>query len=322
MPPKTKLPDFSRLALSPITLLRGAEEYFLHSATQALRELAVKQDPQVELIYVDASGYEPNMLQVWTSPSLFDEPRHIEIDAVDSANDAFLNDMITHIEQEEIPAEVTMVLRHRKGNRGKRLLDLIAAKKYPTIPCQPLKGERDKVAFAAQFFKQAKRDISPNALTVLVQATGSELSELAAACKQLAADTSGRITPDVVNTYYGGRVETTGFKVADAAVAGDVSTALTLLRHALSTGLDPVPLVAVLASKLRAMALVSVDQGGKMAPWQQQRARRELRGWSESGLARAMCAVADADAAVKGETRNPEYAVEKAVLSIAQARGH
>lgn len=322
MPPKAKLPNVSNLTLAPITLLKGTEGYFVDAATDRLRELAQEQDPNVEMIWVDASVYEPNMLQVWTSPSLFDERRHIVVDALEAMNDAFLADMIAYIEAGGVDPDTTIVLRHQRGQRGKRLLDLIGERKFPVVACDPIKRDGDKEAFAASLFTRARREASPDAIRALVEATGSDLRELAAACKQLIADTTDRITPDVVETYYGGRVETTGFRVADAAVAGNAAAAVTMLRQALATGLDPVPIVAVLASKLRTMALVSANHGQKLPPWQRDRARRELRGWSASGLAEAIVAVADADAAVKGESRYPEYAVEKAVLTIAGSRGH
>ncbi len=322
MPPKKKALNISAIKLAPVTLLKGSEGYFVDAATDRLRALALERDPNVEMIWVDASVYEPNMLQVWTSPSLFDERRHIVVDALEATNDAFLADMIQYVSEVGEESENTVVLRHQKGTRGKKLMDLIAKRKFPVIPCDPLTRDSDKVDFASQLFRDAKRDISPDAVRALVEATGNDLRELASACKQLISDTSGRITPDVVDTYYGGRVETTGFKVADAAVAGNATGAVTLLRHALATGVDPVPIVAVLASKLRTMALVSANHGQNLPPWQRDRARRELRGWSANGLAEAICAVADADAAVKGESREPEFAVERAVLTIAAARGH
>lgn len=325
MPPAKKKPlRLDTITLAPITLLKGSEGYFVDAATDRLRDLALQADPSVEIIWIDASTYEPNMLSVWTSPSLFDERRHLVVDGVDATNDAFLTDMIDYVsstENDGQAAETTIVLRHQRGTRGKKLLDLLAKRKFPVIACDPLTREADKVDFAAGLFRGAGRDISPDALRSLVEATGNDLRELAAACKQLIADTGGRITPDVVDTYYGGRVEVTGFKVADAAVSGDASSAVTLLRHALATGVDPVPIVAVLASKLRTMALVSGNYAPKLPPWQVDRARRELRGWSASGLAEAILAVADADAAVKGESREPQFAVERAVLTIAGARG-
>ena len=146
-------------------------------------------------------------------------------------------------------------------------------------------------------------------------------------CSQLIADTTGTITADLVDRYYGGRVEATGFRVADAAAAGRTTEAVTMLRHALEVGVDPVPLVAVLAMKLRSLAKVSASGGradpGRlgMAPWQIDRARQELRGWTPEGLAGAITAVADADAQVKGESRDPRYAVERAVLRVCAAHG-
>jgi DNA polymerase-3 subunit delta len=139
-----------------------------------------------------------------------------------------------------------------------------------------------------------------------------------------------------VDRYYGGRVEATGFKVADAAIAGQTDEALGLLRHALSSGVDPVPIVAVLAMGLRSLAKVSsagsvrsVDAARDlaMAPWQVDKARRQLRGWSPDGLALAIESVAAADLAVKGglprpgrRAGDPVFAVEKAVLEIGAAR--
>jgi DNA polymerase-3 subunit delta len=64
-----------------------------------------------------------------------------------------------------------------------------------------------------------------------------------------------------------------------------------------------------------------------LAPWQVDKARRQLRGWSPQGLASAIEAVAAADLAVKGglpikgrRAGDPVYAVEKAVLDIGAAR--
>src|SRR3546814_14895603 len=57
------------------------------------------------------------------------------------------------------------------------------------------------------------------------------------------------------------KVEASGFRVADAAIAGQAGEALRLLRHAIATGLDPVPIVAVLAAQLR--QLIKVGSAGR-----------------------------------------------------------
>ena len=171
-----------------------------------------------------------------------------------------------------------------------------------------------------------KRRIDEAGMAALMSALGSDLAELNAGVDQLIEDTEGTITAEVVDQYYGGRVEATGFKVADAAVAGDAKNALSLLRHALSTGSDPVPLVAAVAMKLRGMAKVQGFSGTsgelaselKMAPWQVDRARREVRRWNEVALGQSLIAAAEADAAVKGGGRDPVYAVEWFVSEVAR----
>src|SRR5690606_31391203 len=158
---------------------------------------------------------------------------------------------------------------------------------------------------------------------------GTDLRELAAACQQLASDTTGTISVDVVARYYGGRVEATGFRVADAAAVGKAGEAVALLRHALATGSDPVPLLAALAAKLRTLVKVGAARGQGLDPvrdlglasWQVDRARRELAGWTPESLAAAIAAVAQADAEVKGAGRDPVFAVERAVLAVARAAG-
>jgi len=57
-----------------------------------------------------------------------------------------------------------------------------------------------------------------------------------------------------------------------------------------------------------------------MAPWQVDKARRSISGWDGPGLGVAIQAVAAADVEVKGGGRDPVYAVERAILSIAAAR--
>ncbi|MFS2076833.1 DNA polymerase III subunit delta, partial [Curtobacterium sp. CT11-133] len=55
-----------------------------------------------------------------------------------------------------------------------------------------------------------------------------------------------------------------------------------------------------------------------MAPWQVQRAQRDVAGWSESGLANAIISIAEADTAVKGGSRDAHYALEVMVRTIAR----
>jgi DNA polymerase-3 subunit delta len=311
-----------------VVLVSGAEDVLAERAITMLRDFLRGEDPALEVSDLEADGYRRGELMTLASPSLFGEPRLIRVAAVEKASDDFLLDALDYLQQ---PAEsTTLVLRHRSGVRGKKLLDAVRAGAGGGIEivCAELKREVEKQDFAAAEFRAAGRKISPGALRALVAAFSDDLRELSSACRQLLSDAPGDVTESVVARYYGGRVETNSFAVADAAIAGRHGEALVALRHALDTGADPVPMVAAFAMKVRTMAKVSGVRGGGpqvasslgLAPWQLDRARRDLAGWSDEGLARAIEALAATDAAVKGAERDPVFALERLVGIIA-ARG-
>lgn len=316
------------VGLRPVVLVTGTEGLLGDRAVEAVRRLAREKDPAVETSTIDAAGYEAGQLAAVASPSLFGEARLVQVNGAESCTDAFLPDALAYLE--DVQDDVTLVVRHGGGQRGKKLLDRIRA--MPTagvVDCAPVKKDSEKSEFVSDEFTAAGRRITPGAVRALVAAVGSDLRELASSCAQLLADTEGAVGEDVVMRYYSGRVEATGFRVADAVAAGACEQALGLLRQAVATGLDPVPIVAVIALKLRTMAKVAGARGRGadiaralgLAPWQVDRARRDLQSWTPDGISIAIRALAAADEAVKGGGRDPVYAVERAVVTITAARG-
>lgn len=310
---------------APVVLVSGSEQLLAERACDRIVELVRAGDPGVEVTRVDAATYAAGELTVLTSPSLFAEGKVVLVEGVERAGDALLLDAERYVAAPA--ADAVVVLRHAGGQRGKRLLDAAKREQVPIVACDPVKSDADKAAFVGEELRRAGRRADARGVRALVDAVGSDLRELAAACAQLVADTTGLIGEEAVQRYHGGRVEATGFQVADAAVAGDAGRAVALLRHALATGLDPVPVVAAVAARLRTLAKVGAVRGRGaaaarelgMAPWQVDRAAQDLRRWTPEGLAVAIAAVAQADAEVKGEGRDPRYAVERAVLRVAGA---
>ena len=308
-----------------VVLVTGPVEYLGLRAMDRVRSQVRAAAPDVEVTRLNAGSYEAGSLAMNVSPSLFGESKLIEVEGLESMNDAFLADALGYLQHPE--QDAVLVLRHGGGVRGKKLLDAVKAAGWPVVDCQPLKKDAEKTAFVVAEFKAASRRIEPDAVQALVNAVGASLSELAAACSQLIADASTAVDAAMVDRYYGGRIEATAFKVADAAMAGNAPVALSTLRHALATGADPVPLVAALAAKLRTVAKVAGAQGSSaqiakqlgMQPWLVEQAQRDVRRWTPEGLARSIQVTAEADAQVKGLSRDPVYAVEHAVTVIATA---
>jgi DNA polymerase III subunit delta len=311
--------------LAPVVLVRGPEGLLAERAVDGVVGLARARDPEVEKVELDAATYVGGQLTVAASPSLFGEAKVVVVRGAEACTEDLVADLVDYVAAPD--PEGVVVVVHGGGNRGKRMLDAIVGSGAPVLQCDAITRDADKVSFVSGELRAARRRAEPAAVRALVDALGNDLRELASACAQLVADTSGTIGEATVDRYYGGRVEATGFKVADAAVAGDAGAAVALLRHALDTGADPVPVVAALALRLRTLARVAAIRGGAttarelgLQEWQVRNANRDLARWTPEGLATAITAVAQADADVKGGGRDPVYAVEKAVLTIARAR--
>jgi DNA polymerase-3 subunit delta len=327
---KTVIPVLSwhEVRPAPVVLISGPESVQAERAARLVREILREADPSLEVTDLDAMAYAPGELASVASPSLFGEPRLIRVSGAEKANDAFIEDLVDYL---SAPAEdTTVVVRHAGGVRGKRFLDAIrsGAGGGVEVACAELKRDSERYDFAQAEFRRAGKRVTPGALRAVTSAFADDLAELAAACAQLTADTGAEVTEATVDRYYGGRVETNAFRVADAALAGQYGEALITLRHALDSGADPVPIVAAFASKLRSMAKLYGAHGGStqlaaqfgLAPWQVDRARRDLQGWTEPGLARGIEAIADADANVKGGGRDPVFALER-MIDVLSSRG-
>ncbi|KRC50973.1 DNA polymerase III subunit delta [Leifsonia sp. Root227] len=319
---------WNQIRTAPVVLVSGTEGFLADRSIRMLRDTLKAEDPSLEISDINAGDYAPGELLTLASPSLFGEPRLIRVDAVEKCNDSFLSDMLDYLTG---TADGTVVvLRHGGGVRGKKLLDTIRAGTGGGIEvvCTELKKDADKYDFAQAEFRSAGKKITAGALRAVTSAFADDLAELAAACQQLISDTAAEVTEATVDKYYGGRVETNAFHVADAAIAGRYGEALVTMRHALASGADPVPMVAAFASKVRTMAKLSGARGGSgqlaqqfgLAPWQVDRAKRDLQGWTEDGLGRCIEVLAETDANVKGGGRDPVFALER-MIRIVSARG-
>jgi DNA polymerase-3 subunit delta len=322
---KTEVVPWHGMRESPIVLVTGPESYLADRVFRELRDRVRIAQPELEVTDVDAAYYAVGTLLDVASPSLFGEPRMIRIANGELGGDDFVADIQSYLEV--IADDVIVIVRHGGGNRGKKLLDTLRA--HPTtleVECAEIKKEADRAQFASAEFNRLGVKADRAAVGALVEAFAGDLAELAAACEQIASDALGKsITKEFVDTYYEGREEVTSFAVADMAIDGNRAEALRLLRHAIQSGVDPVPLIAAFAAKLRQLAKVGGYTGSPsnaskdlgMPSWMIDKSRSVLRKWTGPTLGKAILAVAEADSMVKGAGRDPEFAVERMVDRVA-----
>ena len=319
---KARVVKWNQAVVGSIVLVSGPEDFLASRVQRFVRDSLRANNPQIEISQLDAAEYESGRLIELTAPSLFDEPRLVIIDGVERCSDALIEDGLAYLTDPN--SESTVVFRHASGVRGKKLLDALRnSSAVVEITCDKIAKEADRINFATEEFKRLDKKITHAALRDLVAAFGDDSAGLAAACAQLAQDVAEAIDEKVVERYYAGRVEVDNFKVVDAAAAGNSGEMLVLLRHAFGSGQDPISLVGAIAHKVRLMAKLLNNRSATAAqlganPWAFDRARKDISGWTEDGMAEVIQEVAKADAAVKGAERDPQYAVERLLLLISR----
>ncbi len=316
------------MALVGITLIQGGEELL---ADRAISE-AVAASNGATPTHLSAETLELGQITDALAPSLFGDARLIVIKGIQDLAAELGDEIANYLEDPD--QGVHLILWHKGGVKGKALVEKIKKIKPVLIAADVIKKESDKADFVRGEFLRLGRKITGEGVQAIVDALGSDMRELSSVCSQLSADVVGTaaISQSDVAKFQQGRVETTGFDVADAVLEGKTDLALVTLRQALESGVDPVMIISALAGSLRAVAKVSgVNRGLKsfelagplgLSPWQIDKARRQLAGWTPGTLSGAVIALSQADADIKGAASDPIYALERAVIALSRSKSH
>jgi DNA polymerase-3 subunit delta len=309
------------MAANPVTLVVGEEEFLVDRTVRELIEHARQAPGEAgdgggDLHDIEASALTRGELMSLTSPSLFGGGSVVVIRGAQNASKEVAAE-ITRYAAAPSP-DAVVILTHAGGAKGKALIADLKKAGIPVAERPRLTRAAERADFVKSELRRVGRQADQGAVQALLDAIGGDLRELASAVDQLASDTEGRIHAATVARYYRGRAEATGFSVADHAVEGRLSEALEQLRWALATGTGIRLLGRVGAAGGKNSAALAGEVGAP--PWKIDQVRRQLRGWHPDGVARALQAVAEADAQVKGDSVSAAYALERAIRRIVEAR--
>lgn len=247
--------------LAPVTLAVGQEDLLLDRAVQEVVAAARAADADTDVRDLTSDQLQPGTLAELTSPSLFAERKVVVVRNAQDLSADTVKDVKGYL---GAPAEeITLVLLHAGGVKGKALLDAARKAGAREVACPKMTKPADRLAFVRGEFRATGRSATPEACQALVDSIGSDLRELASAVSQLVADIEGTIDEAVVGRYYTGRAEASSFTVADRAVEGRAAEALEALRWSLSTGVAPVLITSALAQGVRAIGKLSSARGGR-----------------------------------------------------------
>ncbi|SEH73636.1 DNA polymerase III, delta subunit [Mycolicibacterium rutilum] len=307
-------------------LVLGDEELLVERAVAAVlrdaRKKAGTQDVPVDRLR--AGDVSTSELAELLSPSLFAEERVVVLEAAGEAG----KDAVTLIADAaaDLPPGTMLVVVHSGGGRAKALADQLKKLGAQVHPCARITKAAERADFVRREFRALKAKVGDDTVTAVLDAIGSDLRELAAACSQLVTDTGGAVDAAAVRRYHSGKAEVKGFDIADKAVTGDVAGAAEALRWAMMRGEPLVVLADALAEAVHTIARVGPLSGDPyrlaselgMPPWRVQKAQKQARRWSRTSVAEAMRLVAALNADVKGAAADADFALESTVRKVAE----
>jgi DNA polymerase-3 subunit delta len=315
--------------LGRVTLVTGKEEFLNERTVTAVREAVRAHDPDAEMAETTASDLSLATLGEMAAASLFSAVRCVVVRGLENLPEESVDGLVAYATD---PVEdVALVLVHGGGPKGSGTLGKL--RKLPAV-VESKSGElklSELPSFIISEVRGHGSTIDAEAASFLVQAVGQDLRSLSAAAHQLANDFPGEpLGIDKIRQYFGGRAEAKSFAVADAAFWGRRTVALEELRWALDGGTPAVLVTSAFAGGARGVARYkSAPRGMREAdlarevgvpPWKLRTIRDQSRGWSDAGIARAIRAVARADADIKGAASDASYTLERLVLTVTALR--
>lgn len=324
--------------MAGLHLVLGDEELLIDRAISAIvastrvtgdsdstvnNDSAVTNDsvPLYRLRAGDVSTYE---LAELFSPSLFANEQVVVLESAAEAGKDACALIVDAAGQ--LPPGMVLVVVHSGGGRAKSLVEQLKKLRPEIHHCAKITKATQRAEFVRGEFRSCAITVDDDTVAALLDAVGSDLRELAAACSQLVADTAGRVDAAAVRRYHSGRAEVSGFDIADKAVMGDRAGCAEALRWAMIRGLPHVVLADALAEAVHTIARVGPLSGDPyrlaaelgMPPWRVQKAQKQARRWSREKISMAIQLVAMLNADVKGAAANADYALEKAVHAVAE----
>ncbi|OBI99574.1 DNA polymerase III subunit delta [Mycobacterium alsense] len=315
--------------IAQLHLVLGDEELLVERAVadvlRAVRKRAGgAENPDIPVNRMRAGDVDAYELAELLSPSLFADERIVVLEAAaEAGKDAAA---VIASAAADLPAGTALVVVHSGGGRAKALATELQSLGAEVHPCARITKLSERIDFVRKEFRALRIKVDEETVTALLDAIGSDVRELAAACSQLVADTAGDVDAAAVRRYHSGKADVKGFDIADKAVAGDVAGATEALRWAMIRGEPLVVLADALAEAVHSIGRVGPLSGDPyrlasqlgMPPWRVQKAQKQARRWSRDTVATAMQVVAALNANVKGAVADADYALESAVRRVAE----
>ncbi|MFZ9309384.1 MAG: DNA polymerase III subunit delta [Candidatus Nanopelagicales bacterium] len=279
-----------------------AERYLLSTWKEFLNA-----NPEAERRVVDAAD-ENSFAELIDalSPGLFGEVFLLIVDNIELASEEIQKFFLLNWAEGERPLTVVV---QRSFVKGRGFVDKLK-KQYESVAFEKIKGKGFS-EFIVNECKAAKRKIDAEAVTLLRNAVGDDLRQLAAALSQVLVDVEENpISASSLSVYFEGFAVVPPYQIVDHIFARKPLEALLSLRWAIESDPNIGPaIIATAMNTIRSLVAIANSPSGlteaeiaglaSVPVWKVRTIREQLRKWRPSELADASLLLTFVDASLK-----------------------
>lgn len=206
------------------------------------------------------------------------------------------------------------------------------AQRSRVVSCEAPYREGDVRGWMRKQFEKREKEVDGDALELLFELCGRNMTELASKIEQLSVYAGGvrRIGRSDVEALVGPSLTRSAFDLYEAAARSDGNAAFGTLRRLVEDGSKPIEILSALAwrhernlriKNLLASGLGPADVGAKLGihRFYLEGELGQARGMSEARARRFLGALLACDGEIKQGQLNANLAIEKCVLSLCEA---
>lgn len=311
--------DIQKGNIAPVYLLAGVESYFIDETIRRIKT-SLEKEGEIETITIDLDEKpvdividESDTIPFFSSKKLIIAKNASFLKATDKTKEKIQHDLTRLTKWLEFPSDTSItvfVAPYEKLDERKKVTKQM--KEHAVYLLAETPKEHDLAVWVQNEVTSHGKEIDDEAIAKLIEMVGMDMlhlqSEIEKICLYLGQEK--KITFSIVEELVAKTLEQDAFKMLNAYMRHDVSSALSIYHDLIRQKQEPIMLVALLASQIRLMSNVyyllkkgyhaqQISKQLKVNPYRVKRIVEGRRSISDDALLKALYGLSEVDLKLK-----------------------
>lgn len=316
--------------IDPVYVLSGTETYFIDETIRRMKQ-ALEQTGEIETTIFDLEEVpvqhvmeEADTIPFFSEKKLIIAKNASFLKATDNSKEKIAHDLKALELWLRHPADFSVTLfiaPYEKLDERKKITKQM--KELAHVVHAEAPKERDLAVWIQNEVSSRQKQIDEQAIQKLIELVGLDMLHLQMEVDKLChyIGEEGTIQLEDVEELVAKTLEQDAFKLLNAYIAGDVSTAISIYHDLIRQKQEPIALVALLASQVRLMSNVyyllskgyhaqQIAKTLKVNPYRVKRIVEDRRGVKDTHLLKALYGLSEVDLQLKSMSGRRERYLE------------